>query len=127
VQPITLPEAGSGSSLGENNVVGTVAGWGTLSSGGSLPDVTQKVDVPIVDTEKCAEGYRLQNLVLSGEQICAGEPGKDSCQGDSGGPLSADGAQRGIVSWGFSCADERWPGVYTDLSEYLDWIEANRA
>ena len=51
-------------------------------------------------------------------------------QGDSGGPLVAkmcDGrwAQVGIVSYGEGCAFKDSPGVYTRVSAYADWIDAN--
>ena len=71
------------------------------------------------------EGYGFDPASM----ICAGEPGKDSCQGDSGGPMMCTGvssgyAQFGIVSWGIGCA-KLYPGVYTRVSAYLDWITAN--
>jgi len=50
---------------------------------------------------------------------------KDTCQGDSGVPLYHDGAQMGIISWGYSCGDTRWPSVFTDVSEYIDLINEN--
>ena len=59
--------------------------------------------------------------------ICAGSAGKDSCQGDSGGPLTQAGLLVGVVSWGEGCADEGYPGVYTEVSYFLDWIEASAA
>ncbi len=61
--------------------------------------------------------------------ICAGymQGGKDSCQGDSGGPLILEDAngwfQIGIVSWGNECALANYPGVYTNLANYRNWIE----
>lgn len=58
--------------------------------------------------------------------------GKDSCSGDSGGPLmqtfSSDKSQwyvEGVVSFGASCGREGWPGIYTRVSEYVDWIKEN--
>ena len=55
----------------------------------------------------------------------------DTCQGDSGGPLSCPRGGNatgphvlwGITSWGDDCAHVHKPGVYTKVSDYLEWIE----
>ena len=59
--------------------------------------------------------------------ICGGgNPGKDTCYGDSGGPLAVPvGGGKvlaGIVSYGSGCARPNTPGVYTNVSHYIDWI-----
>lgn len=63
----------------------TVTGWGTTSSGGSLPDSLKEVVVPHVKHFTCQLEYFPYSITDG--MICAGERGKDSCQGDSGGPL----------------------------------------
>lgn len=53
----------------------------------------------------------------------------DACQGDSGGPLmmrvDTRWVQLGIVSFGNKCGEPGYPGVYTRLSEYVEWINEN--
>ena len=60
--------------------------------------------------------------------ICAGAGGQDACSGDAGGPLTCDGdddiVHCGIVSWGYGCANEGYPGVYAETSQLLDFINA---
>lgn len=47
-------------------------------------------------------------------------------QGDSGGPMIYDGKPilLGIVSWGYGCGREGYPGVYANVANLLEWIES---
>merc|ERR1712098_410095 len=103
----------------------TVTGWGTTTEGGSLGRVLQKVDVPVVSDADCRDAYGVNDVYDS--MICAGLPqgGKDSCQGDSGGPFMCGNQPSGIVSWGYGCAEPGYPGVYTQTSYFIDWINEN--
>lgn len=106
----------------------TVAGWGATSFGGSMVSTLRDVDVEVWDWGVCRQRYPLLDQTM----MCAASRGKDSCQGDSGGPLLAkgnmfDGSQDylvGVVSWGYGCAQEFFPGVYTDVLYFQDWIES---
>ncbi|MCL4137248.1 UNVERIFIED_CONTAM: hypothetical protein GTU68_007592, partial [Idotea baltica] len=118
VSGVTLPSQGQ-----DTTGTCTVTGWGTLSSGGSSPDILQKVDVPVVSDADCRDAYG--TLAVADSMLCAGEEGKDSCQGDSGGPLLCSGYLGGVVSWGRGCALDGYPGVYTEVSYFVDWIQAN--
>lgn len=125
-QAIALPSAGQ-------TVTGdvVVSGWGTTSEGGGAADKLRKVTVPVITDDECRDAYGQQDVFDS--MICAGFPngGKDSCQGDSGGPMvSTIGGQQvlsGIVSWGLGCARPNYPGVYTEVSAFIPWIESNAA
>lgn len=57
-------------------------------------------------------------------QLCAWGNGRDSCSGDSGGPLiNQAGVQVGVVSFGKSCANPSFPGVYARVSGAIGWIQ----
>merc|ERR1711872_564375 len=106
----------------------TVTGWGTTSSGGSSPNTLREITVKVWSNKDCVNS-NYGNAIQSG-MMCAGTTGKDSCQGDSGGPLVyRDGGgnydQIGVVSWGSGCAVAGYPGVYTRVTSYLDWIKTN--
>ncbi|XP_065081145.1 trypsin 3A1-like [Ochlerotatus camptorhynchus] len=98
----------------------TVSGWGSLTTFGAFPDRLHSVEIPLWSTEKCRQAY--WPVDISDDKICAGSPGKDSCRADSGSPLMCKGKQIGLVSWGFRCGDPNYPGVYTNVSYFYDWI-----
>ena len=93
--------------------------------------------VPGANFDQCSDTYlRSSGVRLTKSQLCAGgEEGKDSCQGDSGGPLMGQDLSNplqpywylvGVVSFGPTpCGAESWPGVYTRVSDYIDWIQTN--
>jgi trypsin len=110
-------------------ILATTAGWGTTSEGAhTLPNVLQKVTIPLVPADVCNKAY---DGKITDRMLCAGlqEGGKDSCQGDSGGPLVAlDENQKtyliGIVSWGEGCARKNFYGIYGKVSAGYDWIRS---
>ncbi|XP_054008764.1 transmembrane protease serine 9-like [Hylaeus anthracinus] len=118
---VPLFQGSSASLVGKS---GLVTGWGRTNSG--TPRNLQKVSVPLISRESCVAAYKHDGGVPVGE-ICAGftKGGKDSCQGDSGGPLVVNGKLVGIVSWGQGCGKPNYPGVYTDVSYYRQWIKQN--
>merc|ERR1719373_1385746 len=103
----------------------TVSGWGTTSEGGSLARTLMKVEVPVVSDDDCRDAYGQNDIADS--MICAGldAGGKDSCQGDSGGPFMCGFGLDGVVSWGYGCAQPGFPGVYTQTSYFVSWINSH--
>merc|ERR1712180_314544 len=125
VRPVCLPSDTTKTYEGE---VATVTGWGTLSSGGSQPDVLMEVDVTVTTNDFCNGVY---DGDINSLHICAMDAGKDSCQGDSGGPLIVQENGRwtlvGVVSFGSGCARPGVPGVYARVTQRFDWIKDNTA
>ena len=119
---IDLPSAGEEYPVGEECVV---CGWGTTSEDGDHPTVLMKVTIPIVSDDTCRAAYGEDEIVSS--QLCAGldEGGKDSCVGDDGGPLLCGSQLSGVVSWGYGCARPALPGIYTQTSYYVPWINSH--
>lgn len=119
---VTAADASAG--VTAPGVVARVTGWGTLSSGGSSPDTLQTVDVNLLSNSSAQTSY--PNETITADQLAGAAPGKDSCQGDSGGPLTVlKGSTRvlaGVVSWGYGCADSRYPGMYARVSHFESWI-----
>ncbi|KAF5271713.1 hypothetical protein FQA39_LY08036 [Lamprigera yunnana] len=133
IRPICVPTS---QELQEMNFVGstpTVAGWGKTENR-SESNVKLKLDLPVVSNQKCSMVYRSESVTISDSHLCAGGlKGRDACKGDSGGPLMnlhvtdyLNWYVIGIVSFGpGNCGLERWPGIYTRVTEYIPWIVDN--
>ncbi|XP_068253997.1 ovochymase-2 isoform X4 [Nyctibius grandis] len=142
VLPACLPDPGE---KFEPGYICTACGWGRLNENGVLPQVLYEVNLPILNSKECSRALSTLKKPIQDDTImCAGFPdgGKDACQGDSGGPLLCrrkHGAWTlaGVISWGMGCA-RGWisnekkkhynrgsPGIFTDLSAVLSWIQEN--
>nr|XP_014086279.1 venom protease [Bactrocera oleae]XP_036216844.1 venom protease [Bactrocera oleae]XP_036216845.1 venom protease [Bactrocera oleae] len=133
IRPICLPRAFERNDL-FIGTKGIATGWGTLKEDGKPSCLLQEVEVPVLDNEHCVAQTNYTQKMITKNMMCAGYPGvgeRDSCQGDSGGPLvrmrpdDKRFEQIGIVSWGNGCARPNYPGVYTRVTKYLDWIMEN--
>nr|XP_027214822.1 venom protease-like [Penaeus vannamei] len=108
----------------------TVIGWGRTSTTSlRTSSVPMQADVPVVDTASCSRAYqRVESKpVVDQRHLCAGKGTTDSCGGDSGGPLNYLGRDGryyvvGVVSFAVDCARPEFPGVYTRVTSYLDWL-----
>uniref|UniRef100_A0A672FBZ1 Serine protease 56 n=1 Tax=Salarias fasciatus TaxID=181472 RepID=A0A672FBZ1_SALFA len=126
VTPVCLP-SGSEPPAGSPCLV---AGWGSLYEEGPFADAVMEAKVPLLSQSTCKSIFGKELVVNT--MFCAGylSGGIDSCQGDSGGPLlyqdrvSGRFQLYGIISWGNGCGEKGKPGVYTRVSTFSDWIQA---
>ncbi|KAH8302042.1 hypothetical protein KR044_002003 [Drosophila immigrans] len=124
IQPVKLPV--------KSNTYNTYAGqqaiasgWGkTSDSAAGATDILQYISVPIMNNSGCSPWF---GGVVVDTNICIKTTGGTStCNGDSGGPLVAaeTGELIGATSFGIALGCEvGWPGVFTRVTSYLDWIE----
>ena len=135
VEPICLPATGA-EHAGEDV---EAAGWGMLEFDGDISDILQEVPLRVVAPDVCEASLRRVRTFealfpdgLQNSQLCAGsrdEQRRDACAGDSGGPLTAqreDGVFElvGVISIGIGCGTE-FPGLYTKVSAFNEWIVSN--
>mmetsp|Transcript_3769 Transcript_3769/g.10129 ORF Transcript_3769/g.10129 Transcript_3769/m.10129 type:complete len:532 (-) Transcript_3769:305-1900(-) len=119
-------------SLPASQRYGTALGFGYTSYNGKMSSRLREVDVPLVEQSVCKDKMKgIANVDES--MICAGGiKGKDACAGDSGGPLtlsnpvSGEECLGGVVSWGYRCAEEGYPGVYArpHVPEAMEWLQS---
>ncbi|XP_044524965.1 transmembrane protease serine 4 [Gracilinanus agilis] len=104
-----------------------IIGWGYKSeTEETFPAILQQTNVQLIDRNECNKEDSYFGTI-SESMLCAGSPdgSSDACQGDSGGPLMYFRGKWhiiGIVSWGIGCGNPNFPGVYTRVNFFLDWI-----
>ena len=102
-----------------------VTGWGNTNKKYDT-SALREANVPIVSWPYCNNRYLGK---VTQQMLCAGyaHGGVDACKGDSEGPLVCERNGQfflhGITSWGLECGKSYSPGVYTDVSKYLNWIK----
>lgn len=107
-----------------------VTGWGTIYQSGPTSDDLKEVTLPVIPLSDCKQKFKNTTAIIDERVVCTeyqGSVKQDACQGDSGGPAAWQCGGRfilgGVVSLSIGCA--LYPGVYTDVSHYRDWIIAN--
>ncbi|CAH1407200.1 unnamed protein product [Nezara viridula] len=114
-----------------NEMVGQMLkaiGWGRYDPDRPYADRIKKlkeVDLEIISTQECKKHWS-----VNAAQICTYTPRKDTCKGDSGGPLTWLDPETNrftlaaVVSYGpKECGNVAVPGVNTNVSAYLKWID----
>lgn len=128
MSPVCLPTENTSFRPGTNC---SVTGWGKTHQHGSVSNKLRVAYVPIIDHATCKDQYyQRTGDIVTDRMICAGyQAGQvDSCKGDSGGPFVCKEKGHyilvGATSWGVGCAQAGQPGVYTDIKDFLSWIQS---
>ncbi|XP_012885676.1 PREDICTED: serine protease 44-like [Dipodomys ordii] len=128
IQPVCLPERAFSVQTGTPC---WVTGWGKLKESGETPAILHETQLNILHYKECNEILKRImlssiNVIRKGTVCAYSYKGRDSCKGDSGGPLVCEfndtWMQVGIVSWGIGCGHRGYPGVYTEVSFYKNWL-----
>ncbi|XP_059611814.1 uncharacterized protein LOC132258500 [Phlebotomus argentipes] len=113
-------------------------GWGRVEWAGDTSSNLLKVTLELFTHRECNTSFqydinrKLSKGIVDESQLCAGSHSeeKDTCEGDSGGPLQIYNNDVfcmynviGVTSFGKGCGAVNQPGVYTRVSNYIDWIE----
>ncbi|KAL0132163.1 hypothetical protein PUN28_000143 [Cardiocondyla obscurior] len=132
VHPICLPVDDFMRNRNLDNTYPFIAGWGSVYFHGPSSARLLQTQLPVQPQETCKHAFRnFPSTVIDDRVLCAGyaRGGKDACQGDSGGPLMSPNPQNqrmyyiiGVVSYGFKCAEPGFPGVYSRVTSFLDFI-----
>lgn len=135
IQPICLPSSKRDHAALRVNTTGIISGWGKRKA--SKKEGARRLHetvVPIVSQAQCIASH--PKYIVTANMFCAGNKNSslgDACQGDSGGPFSVNNPARatpsvtrhvllGVVSWGDGCGQYGKYGVYTRLTNFVDWI-----
>ena len=114
------------------NTLCYAVGWGKMKDTHLFgADVLREAQVPLVSNKRCSDAFDYE---ITSNQMCAGfnNGGVDTCAGDSGGPLMCqiekDGVSRwyvyGVTSFGEGCGDKGKYGIYTRVTNFVEWIRA---
>jgi Trypsin len=103
------------------------SGAATVANPAIQPDL-RVINAPILNREACNQPAVHANRVLS-SHICAGSvpvtnPVAGACGGNIGSGLYCNNELIGLLTFGQSCGAANIPGVYTNLIQYRDWIDA---
>lgn len=108
----------------EDKSTAVVSGWGAeVANSSQSTKNLNYAEVFIVSNEVCDSAY---DGVIYESNVCAAAPNKGFCTKDHGGPLVQNKLLVGIVSWSIGCATEEFPGVYTRVDRFYDWINNTR-
>jgi secreted trypsin-like serine protease len=112
---------------GDSNFAGqscVITGWGRTNIGtsGTLPTTLQQGTMTVMTNAACQNVW---GNSINANHICVTSTTVSSCNGDSGGPLMCSGRLAGATSWGNATCNPNQPSIYSRISGFRAWIDAN--
>ncbi|XP_041834359.1 coagulation factor VII-like [Melanotaenia boesemani] len=115
----------------------TVSGWGRRTTGGNadtqyrapVSPVLRKMSVPIIQNSECSQKAQFN---FTNNMLCAGylQGHLESCCGNDGSPLVTQYGSThflmGVVGWGRGCSHPGYYGVYTNMANFVDWVDGTK-
>ncbi|MCL4125147.1 UNVERIFIED_CONTAM: hypothetical protein GTU68_023496 [Idotea baltica] len=125
ISPVCLPY----SELSISGQTGYAIGWGRTEYQGPVSLVLLDVELNLLTADECLAQSSYNPNDITDFMICGEAPDQGTCNGDSGGAVLMDNngflELRGIVSFGVNCVHDLYPSVFTNVAEYITWIETN--
>ncbi|XP_030260626.1 transmembrane protease serine 2-like [Sparus aurata] len=124
IGPVCLPSVGLNITVPQT---GWITRFGPTANGDSDSEYLTEAQVSLIDTADCNSSIAYSGRI-SKDMLCARETGAatDLCHADSGGPLVTlqDGVWWliGDSIWGEHCTEKNKPGVYGNVTYFLEWI-----
>jgi len=135
IVPLRIPSKSDGLTFTVPGTKTKVIGYGSTDPNYYVPSNKLLLgDVPIISKSSSENNQYDPSQITDGMILASkffSDPSQnvDSCSGDSGGPLlyvyNGIAYLVGLVSWGYGCAVSGYPGVYTDVNYYREWITKN--
>lgn len=114
VRPIALPQRGQPLPYEQT---ANITGYGS-------PDRRLRVArIRVIKEGACKVAYNGIAQISNGT-FCAGGGRPGICEGDFGGPIVHNSLLIGVSSWAWGCGQPALPGVFTRVSDYVDWIRS---
>lgn len=116
----------------------TMSGWGKRTIGGNVEHgavhavpvspILRKFSIPILQNSHCSQRTQFN---FTSNMLCAGYLGgtQQSCRGDDGSPLitlyGSTHFLTGVVGWGRGCPQPGYYGVFANMANFVEWVEAS--
>jgi secreted trypsin-like serine protease len=117
---VTMAASNAGNYAGQNCII---TGWGRTCGNCGLPNTLQQGTMTVLTNAACANAWSAAQI--NNGHICVQSGSVSACSGDSGGPLTCGNVLVGATSWGQSACSPSFPSVYSRISFFRAWIDAN--